>query len=109
MSGSTLLVTGDLVEKTVTFTSKNPTDPTVYKGVVSGVITFGLSGSFGFDSVSYNAAVQRADPAVGTVNTLNYFVLTLTNDQQQPTNRLFANEWISGGSSLSSRMPLSTM
>ena len=99
MSGSsTLLVTESIINETVTFTSKNPTDPTVYKGVISGIITYGLSGNFGFDSVSYNAAVQRADPSVGAVNTLNYFIITLTNDQSQPTNRLFADEWIAPGS-----------
>lgn len=97
MSG-TLLVTGATVGNTVTFTSKNPTDPTIYKGVVSGIVTYALSGTFGFDAVSYNAAVQRVDPTVGTVDTLNYFIITLTNNQPQPSNRLFCNEWIAPGS-----------
>lgn len=99
MSGSSsLLVTEAIMGETVTFTSKNPTDPTIYKGIISAIIAYSISGQFGFDSLSYNAAVQRADPTVGTIDTLNYFIITLTNDQPQPEVRLFANEWIAPGS-----------
>jgi len=98
MSGSSLLVTEAIIGQTVTFTSKNPVDPTIYKGIVTGIITYALSGSFGFDQVSYSAAVQRADPTVGAITTLNYFIVTLTNNQPAPANRLFANEWISTAS-----------
>ena len=98
MSGSSLLVTESVVGKTVTFTSKNPVDPTVYKGIVSGIITYNLAGNFLSDLVSYNAAVQRADSTVGNTPVLHYFVITLTNNQPTPTNRVFADEWISSGS-----------
>jgi hypothetical protein len=88
-----------MLGQTVTFTSRNPTDPTVYKGIIAAPeITYALSGSFGFDSVSYNAAVQRAVPAVGDITTLSYFVITLTNGQTPPATRLFANDWIAPGS-----------
>lgn len=98
MSGSTLLVNQAVIGETVTFTSKNPVDPTVYKGIITGIITPALATTFGFDSVSYNAGVQRADPTVGSISVLNYFVITLTNNQPAPANRLFANEWIAAGS-----------
>jgi hypothetical protein len=97
MPSSSLLVTETAIGQTVTFRSKNPTDPTSYRGIVSGIITYALSGSFGFDSVSYNAAVQRADPTVGDITILNYFVITLENNQVGTANRLFADEWISPG------------
>lgn len=95
MTGSPIiLVTDSIKGETVTFSSKNPTDPTIYKGVISGIVTYGISGLFGFDILSYNAAVQRADNSVGTVDALNYFIITLTNDQPAPSVRIFANEWI---------------
>lgn len=95
MSGTSgLLVTQSIIGETITFTSKNPTDATIYKGIVTGIITFSLSGTFGFDSVSYNAACQRADPTVPAVSALNYFVISLTNEQGGQINRLFADEWI---------------
>lgn len=99
MSGtSSLLVTGSIVEKTVTFSSKNPVDPTTYKGVITAIISYAITGSFGFDILSYNSAVQRVDPAVGNIPTLHYFLITLNNDQPNPTTRVFCNEWISPGS-----------
>lgn len=52
---------------------------------------------FGFDSTSYNAAVRRVDPTVGDITTLNYFVITLSNNQPAPVQRLFADEWIAPG------------
>ena len=94
----TPLVTADTIAKTVTFTSKNLTDPTTYTGIVEGIVTYSLAGSFGFDMVAYNAAVQRADPTVGDPSTLNYFIITLANDQPAPQQQLFASEWIAPGS-----------
>ena len=94
----TLLVNESVIGKTVTFSSKNPVDPTVYKGIITGLITYNLAGRFGFDLVSYNTAVQRADSTVGDISTLNYFVITLTNDQPLPNDRVFTDEWISSGS-----------
>ena len=98
MTGSSLLVNESLIGETVTFTSKNPTDATVYKGVISGIISYRLSNRFGFDTLSYNTAVQRADISVGAIDTLNYFIITLSNDSPQPTDRLFADEWIAPSS-----------
>ena len=98
MSGTALLVTEALIGKTVTFAAINPTDPTIYKGIIEGIISYNLIGIYGFDVVSYNAAVQRVITTVGDVSVLNYFVIRLTNNQPTPTNRLFANEWIASGS-----------
>jgi len=97
---TTPLVNATLIGQTVTFTSKNPTDPTTYVGIIAGIITYPLAVVFGFDIVSYNAAVQRVDTSVGDPTTLNYFVITLNNktDQTQPANRLFASEWIATAS-----------
>lgn len=95
---TTLLVTGDTVGKKVTFTSKNPTDPTTYIGVVSAIITPALAPTFGGDLISYTAAVARVDSSVGDSTTLNYFIVTLANNQSTPINRVFANEWIATGS-----------
>ena len=93
-----ILVTDAILGQTVTFSSKNPVDPTVYKGIISGIIAYSVAGTYGFDLLSYNAAVQRADPSVGDITILNYFIITLTNDQPQPAVRVFADEWISKGS-----------
>jgi len=91
---STNLVTGDMIGETVTFSSKNPTDPTTYLGMVVAVIDPALAPNFGADLTAYNAAVQRADPAVGAIAYLHYFVIRLQNNQSPPQNRVFANEWI---------------
>lgn len=92
------LVTETHIGRTVTFTSKNPTDPTTYTGVVTGVIAYAMAPVFGFDMVSYNAAVQRVDPTAGDIDALNYFVISLANNQPQPALRLFTSEWIAPAS-----------
>lgn len=93
----TLQVDSDTINQQVTFTSKNTTDPTSYTGQVMGAISYALAGNYG-DVVSYTAAVQRADSSVGDANTLNYFLIALSNGQAQPTIVVFADEWISPGS-----------
>lgn len=93
----TQYVTQATIGQQVTFTSKNPTDATKYVGVVEGLITASLAPQYG-DITSYNAAVQRADPTVGSLSSLSYFLITLSNGQATPTTRVFASDWISPGS-----------
>lgn len=93
----TLLVTQSNINQQVTFTSKNATDATTYVGTIVGAISYVVAASFG-DIVSYTAAVQKIDNTVGAANTLNYFLISLSNGQSTPTILPFANEWIANGS-----------
>ena len=92
----TVYVTADLNEKKVTFQSKNTTDLTKWTGVIYGVITYQMAQQM-MDVVSYNAAVQKADPTVGDVSTLHFFVLHVSSQDSQTATYVFANEWISSG------------
>lgn len=98
MSGSSLLVTGSMVGQTITFASKNPVDPTVYVGIVTGIIAYALVGGYGADTLSYTTAVQKIDSTVGPPNVLNYFLVTLQTNQSTTTTIAFANEWIQASS-----------
>lgn len=93
----TQYATQNLIGQNVTFTSKNVMDSTVYSGVIQGLINSNVAVGYG-DIFSYNAAVQRSDSTVGAVNTLTYFLITLSNGQNTPTTRAFADAWISPGS-----------
>lgn len=93
----TVYATQALIGQQVTFTSKNPTDPTQYLGVLEAVINYALTPQFG-DVTSYNAAVQKVDSTVGAVNTLTYFVIALSNGQATPTLRVFSDSWVANGS-----------
>lgn len=91
----TQYVTSDLVNKRVTFTSKNVADPVVWIGKIAGVINYDTARRFG-DVLSYNASVQHSDSAVGDASVNTYFILALDIDANgQSSTQVFANEWIS--------------
>lgn len=93
----TQYVLQSMIGQQVTFTSKNPTDATTYVGVIVGLITPTLAYTYG-DITSYNAAVQKVDNTVGTISTLTFFLIQLSNNQSTPTIQVFSDAWISSGS-----------
>lgn len=94
---ATIYVTSAMIGEQIKFSSKNTTDATAYVGELVGLISADIAGSYG-DITSYNAAVQKADPTVGALTALNYFLVKLNNGQTTPSIVVFANEWISPGS-----------
>lgn len=96
-----LSITEDDKGSTVTFTSKNPNDPTLYEGVVEGIVTESIAVAFS-DLQSYNEAVILADSSVSTdTSDLTFFLLRLSaanTTTGKSTVIAFANEWITEGS-----------
>lgn len=84
-----------MLNKTVTFQSKNTNDPTLWKGVLTGVVDYTAAINY-WDVVSYNAAVQKADPSVGDPTTQTYFLLSLTQNNIT-TTYAFSPAWVSDG------------
>lgn len=82
--------------KKVQFRSKSTKDTTVWKGTIHAIATYAVAKVFG-DLLAYNRAVQKTDPLVGEVDTLNYFIITLDNNTGSSQVLAFANEWIQEG------------
>ena len=90
-------ITSALVDKEITFLSKNTSDLVKWTGVLAAIVNYNIATQFG-DVVSYNAAVQKADPTVGDVSTLNFFIVTLASGTGTTSSQIFAEEWITAGS-----------
>ena len=99
--GTKLTITESDKGSTVTFTSKRTDDPTLYEGVVEGIVSDSIAQAFS-DLQSYNEAVILADSSVPTdTDDLTFFLLRLTaanTTTGASTVIAFANEWISPGS-----------
>jgi len=86
------------VDRLITFTTKHDTDTTIWRGVVSGIVSRRLAARE-WDIQSYNEGVRRTDPTVSTnLDTLDYFILTLDNGTSGSQTRSFAYQWIADNS-----------
>lgn len=98
MSSSTPSIAATEVGQKITFLSKNATDLIVYEGTLEGWVSPTLAQQYS-DIVSYNAAVRLSDTTVSVnVTTLNFFVISLTNNTGPVQRYAFAVEWIVSGS-----------
>lgn len=82
----------------ISFRTKNANDNVLWKGNVKGFVDYTIARTMG-DLTSYHTNILKADPTVGAVETLSYFVVELTDVEpdQQPV-RVFAREWLEDGS-----------
>lgn len=84
----------NLIEQNVTFLSKHTKDETIWEGRILGQFTYAFARTLG-DIVSYHTNVQRNDPNVPPIETLDFFVIQLSAKKSNTSEpRVFAKEWI---------------
>lgn len=101
MSGKTKTTpdVSGFVKRSVSFISKNASDPVVWSGMITGcpICSEGLPGSF--DATSYNAAVRLSDSTVSDdITQLTFFSMRLDSTANPNEIVYFAQEWIRPGS-----------
>ena len=84
---------------TFQFRSKDPDDTTQWIGnLESPICSYNIARSY-MNPAAYNEAVIMVDNTVPSdVTLLNYFILTVANNSEEPTLQVFAQEWILPGS-----------
>ncbi len=81
----------------ITFRSKNPNDVTSWIGTLQSIGTYRSILPYG-DPAAYHQAVRQIDNTIPSdVTTLKFFLITVDNNSDVPTDMAFADEWISPG------------
>ena len=84
----------DMLDRNVVFRSKNDKDDTVWQGRVEGQMVYTLARTLD-DLVPYHTNVERNDPNVPPIQSLDYFMIRLDPDRSNANkSRVFAREWI---------------
>lgn len=84
----------DMMDRIVLFRSKNDKDDTIWEGRVEARMLYRFARTLG-DLIPYHTNVERNDPDVPPIKTLDYFMIRLDPERSNAAEpRVFAREWI---------------